>query len=167
MHRYIKNTQKVILAGLLGFLIFVTGCNKGYPEAKEISYETAEFADTKDALLDTLKANPNEIQTQDTLVSYIYKDCTYLDHTGVMTYYMVEDKILYSRWEATLKDKEQASQFYTKICKELQSTHEKSSETEENLSKVSVWSSEKENKTVTYLETEQDVKVSIMCQASE
>lgn len=52
----------------------------------------------------------------------------------------------------------------TSICKELESTYKKSSEAGENLLKVSVWSSEKENKTITYLETEQDVKVSVMCQ---
>lgn len=164
MHKYLYNTQKIVLIVLVCFFIFITGCNKGYPEAKEISYETAEIADTKDALLDTLKAKPNEIQTEGTLVSYIYKECTYLNHTGVMTYYIVEDKVLYSRWETTLDDKKQASQLYTDICKELKSAYKMDSEAEENLSKVSVWSSDKENKTITYLEQEDNIKVSVMCQ---
>lgn len=167
MYKYIKNTQKVILASLLSFLILVTGCNKGYPEAKKIAYETAEITDTKEHLLDTLKAKPNEIQTEDTLESYIYKECTYLNHTGVMTYYMVDDKVLYSRWETTLNDTEKASQFYTDICTELETTYQKSSETEENLSKVSVWSSDKETKTITYLERDNDVMVSVMSQLSQ
>lgn len=167
MHKYLHNTQKVVLVVLAVFLISITGCNRGYPEAKEISYETAEIADTKDALLDTLKAKPNEIQTEDTLVSYIYKECTYLNHTGVMTYYMVEDKVLYSRWETNFNDKKQASQFYTDICKELESAYKMDSEAEENLSKVSVWSSEKENKTVTYLEQDKNVTVSVMCQPTK
>lgn len=164
MQKYLQNTQKAITVLSICFIMFIAGCNKGYPEAEEISYETAEIVDTKDSLLNALKASPNDIKTEDTLVSYIYDKCIYFNHTGIMTYYMVENKVLYSRWETFIPDAQEAAELYSAICESLEEDYKKSSEEEKKLSKVSNWCSNKDKKTITYLERENDIMVSVMCQ---
>lgn len=162
MHNYLSNIKKVMTIMLLTLLVAVAGCGKGYPDAGEIFYQPSDRIDTKDTLLDTLKANPNEIQTEDTLVSYIYNDCTYLDYKGVMTYYMVEDKVLYSRWETKADSADEGKQIYQTFYDNFEKNYTKQSEETQGLSMTSVWSTENgTQKTLTYLESDTEFTVAI------
>lgn len=154
--------KKNVVILCIAVVCVLAGCNK-LPVAGEIAYTEIKKDTTKDDLQKTLGARPNKTETQDNLESYIYEKSNYLSYEGSMTYYLVEDKVLYSRWETKAENEKQGKEIYNKICKDLEKDYSKSNEDEDAISIVSSWTNQNgKQKTVTYLNSENEFTISVM-----
>lgn len=151
-----KHRKKLIVFALA--LSLVTGCNS----VKLVDYAILPYGTTKEALIEQIGSKPNETKTIDETTEYVYKKSKYLDYTGVMTYYSVQNSILFSRWESIVKTEEDAKKMYDAICENVKKEYSiEGEETIAEAGKTIVWSENGKNTTVAYLIEADQVKVSI------
>lgn len=161
MKKFSNNCKRIVLICMV-ILCVGSGCKEKLPIAEEISYKEVAKDTSKDALLNNIGARPNETQKQDNMDSYIYNDSKYLSYSGKMTYCLVEDKVLFSKWETTADTKKKGEKIYDAVCKDLSKTCKKDTETEDNISKASTWKdSDGKEKRVLYMKGEKNITISI------
>lgn len=90
---------------------------------KKMDYNSVSLKISKETLVEELGQEPSSVTKQDNADEYIYEQCEYLGYTGTMTYIFALDELVVSRWESITDQKENMSEMYETIKKELDSTY--------------------------------------------
>lgn len=148
---------KIIIACVVCCLC-LTACG-----IKTVDYKSTDYGNTKAQLVEQIGSEPNEVsKAEDGTEQYIYKKSKYLDYTGTMTYYSVDDSILFSRWELSEKDTGKADTIYDTIVNNVKSQFsQKGEETSTENSHSIAFSESGNTTTVSYLEEADGIKISI------
>ncbi|MBQ4530516.1 MAG: hypothetical protein IJA36_07900 [Lachnospiraceae bacterium] len=137
--------------------LLISACNK---KIAEVDYKELSYASTKEQLVQTVGSEPDEEEkAEDGSITYVYKKSKYLDYTGQMDYYSVNDAILYSRWEYVADDLEKGKKVYQEICKDLEIKYGKGEENTATFSTTFV--STGKTVIVSYLEQDKQMTISI------
>lgn len=148
-----------IVVTLLVLCISLSGCSS----IKTVDYQNADYGMSKTQLVEKIGSNPNEETTDENGTDqFIYKKSKYLDYIGQMTYYSMDDSILFTRWESTVKDAKEAKKMYDSIVESIKASYTTAGEeTAEESSCSYVWSENGRTTTVAYLQESENIRVSI------
>lgn len=148
-----------IVVALLVLCISLSGCSG----TKTVDYQTADYGMSKAQLVEKVGSDPNEETTDENGTDqFIYKKSKYLDFTGQMTYYSMDDRILFTRWESTVKDAKEAKKMYDAIVESMKDSYTNAGEeTTEESNYSYIWSENGRTTTVAYLQETEHVRVSI------
>lgn len=126
-----KLYKKILLIAAL--TISLTACTKS---VKEVPYTDVSFGTTVDQLTDRMDGKANTIEDENGVKKHIYEKSTYLDYTGKMIYYMVDDSSVFTRWEYTAKDSTEGKEIYQKICEQMTKDYGEGSQSDTGTSTV-------------------------------
>ena len=148
-----------IIVALLVLCISLSGCSG----IKTVDYQTADYGMSKTQLIEKIGSDPNEETTDENgTEQFIYKKSKYLDFTGQMTYYSMNDSILFTRWESTVEDAKEAKKMYDAIVESIKDSYTNAGEeTPEGSNYSYVWSENGRTTTVAYLQETEHIRVSI------
>lgn len=109
-----KTVKNIVVALLVCVITVLVGCgNKGY--------QTVNTGTTRS---DIEKTGDFEEKTDEYGNTYLSKkDCSYLSYKGTATYAFSEDALLFSKWEYTTKEKEDAKKVFDDIVSKQQEAH--------------------------------------------
>ena len=123
--------------------LILNGCGKSNP----VDYKTAEKNTSQKELTAQVSAEPDNVTKQDDGTKIVtYKNSNYGDYTGTMDYYLVDDKLMMSRWETECDDKEDMNEIYQAICKNVSKDMGEGKADKDQ--QCTVWSSDEKDVTV-------------------
>lgn len=101
-------------------LLIMTGCN---PSVKEVPYTDISYGTTVEQLTKQLNSKANKIEDEDGIDKYTYEKSTYMDYTGKMMYYMLDEAAIFTRWEYTAADENEGLEVYNTICEQMKTEY--------------------------------------------
>lgn len=155
--KHLKPASFLLCCCLLVCSFAFTACSG----SKKIAYNAADKGISKEDLIQTVDSKPKETRSEEGMELCSY-DSTFLDYEGTMTYYFQEDKLVFSRWEKVAKDKEEGKNIYHAICQDNTDTYGEGTSEDSDTFSNAFWCVEGKNITVSYLEENGEIKVSIM-----
>lgn len=127
----------IIIATILAVLLL--------PKHK-VDYKTAEKNTTQFSMEKTIGSKPDETKEENGMTVNTYEHSTYMDYDGKMDYYYLDDKLMMSRWETECDDKEDMTEIYQAICKNVSKNMGEGKVDKEQ--QCTVWSSDEKDVTV-------------------
>ena len=109
-----KSYKKVMLITVLA--LSLTACSGS---VKKVPYTEVGYGTTTEQLTEAVGEEANSVESENGLSQYIYEKSQYLDYNGKMTYYMLDNSCVFSRWEYIAKNEEKGKQVYQKICEQM------------------------------------------------
>lgn len=100
----------IIIAAILAVLLL--------PKHK-VDYKTAEKNTTQSSMEKTIGSKPDETKEENGMTINTYDNSIYMNYTGKMEYYYLDDKFMMSRWETECDAKEDMTEIYQSICKNV------------------------------------------------
>ena len=116
-----------------------------FPKHK-VDYKTSKKNTTQTEMEDKIGSKPDETKEENGMTVNTYEHSTYMDYDGKMDYYYLENKLMMSRWEKECDDKEDMTEIYQAICKNVSKDMDDGTEDKEQ--QCTVWSSDEKDVTV-------------------
>lgn len=118
----------------------------------KVDYKTAEKNTTQTSMEKNIGSEPDETKEENGMTINTYDYSTYMDYTGKMDYYYLEDKLMMSRWETECDDGEEMKSTYEAICANV--TKELGEGTQSDTKDAYIWATDEKDVTVGYTNTE-------------
>lgn len=118
----------------------------------KVDYKTAEKNTTQTSMEKNIGSEPDETKEENGMTINTYDYSTYMDYTGKMDYYYLEDKLMMSRWETECDDGEEMKSTYEAICANV--TKELGEGTQNDTKDSYIWTTDEKDVTVGYTNTE-------------
>lgn len=89
-----------------------------FPKHK-VDYQMAEKNTTTSQMEESIGSKPDETKEENGMTINTYDNSIYMDYTGKMDYYYLDDKLVMSRWETECDGRENLNEVYQAICKNI------------------------------------------------
>ena len=131
--------------------LFVVAAILLFPKNK-VDYATSEKNTSQETMEKTIGSEPDETKEENGMTINTYDYSTYMDYTGKMDYYYLEDKLMMSRWETECDDGEEMKSTYEAICANV--TKDLGEGTQSDTKDSYIWTTDEKDVTVGYTNTE-------------
>jgi len=101
----------VVIAAILVIILLL-------PKHK-VNYKTAKKNTSQTEMEQTIGSRPDETREENGMTINTYYNSIYMDYTGNMDYYYLDNKLVMSRWEMECDDREYMREAYQAICKNV------------------------------------------------
>ena len=138
--------KKIIIPASIGIVIIVALLAVFLLPKHKVDYKTAEKNTSQTSMEKTIGSKPDETTEENGMTINTYEHSTYMDYDGKMDYYYLEDKLMMSRWETECDDKEDMTEIYQSICKNVSKDMGEGKADKDQ--QCTVWSSDEKDVTV-------------------
>lgn len=111
--------KKIIIPAAIVLIIIVAILAVLLLPKHKVDYKTAEKNTSQTSMEETIGSQPDKTKEENGMTINIYNNSIYMDYTGKMEYYYLDDKLMMSRWETECDDKEYMTEIYQAICKNV------------------------------------------------
>ena len=122
-----------------------------FPKHK-VDYHTADKGTTTSQMEETIGSKPDSTTEENGMTINTYDNSIYMDYTGKMDYYYLEDKLMMSRWETECDDGEEMKSIYEDICANV--SKEFGEGTQSDSKDSYTWTTDAKDVTVGYTNTD-------------
>lgn len=86
----------------------------------KVKYKMSEKNTSQTSMEKVIGSEPDETREENGMTINTYDNSVYMDYTGKIDYYYLNDKLVMSRWETTCDHKEDMNEIYQSICKNVE-----------------------------------------------
>lgn len=144
--------KKWIIPLILGFVMICALLVILFLPKHEVDYHMAEKNTTSSQMEETIGSKPDSTTEENGMTIKTYDHSIYMDYTGKIDYYYLEDKLMMSRWETPCSNEEDIKSTYKDICANV--TKELGKGTESDTKDFYTWTTDEKDVTVGYTNTE-------------
>ena len=138
--------KKWLIPVILGVLIICIALAVLFLPKHKVDYQTAEKNTTTSQMEENIGSKPDSVTDENGMTINTYDNSVYMDYTGKIDYYYLEDKLMMSRWETKCDDKEDMNEIYQAICKNV--SKDMGEGNADKKQQCTVWSSDEKDVTV-------------------
>ena len=140
--------KKWLIPVILGVLIICIALAVLFLPKHKVDYQTAEKNTTTSQMEENIGSKPDSVTDENGMTINTYDNSVYMDYTGKIDYYYLDDKLMMSRWETECDDKEDMNEIYQAICKNISKDMGEGKADKEQ--QCTVWTSDEKDVTVGY-----------------
>lgn len=138
--------KKLIIPTAIGIVIIVIILAIILLPKHKVDYQIAEKNTTTSQMEETIGSKPDSTTEENGMTINTYDHSIYMDYTGKMDYYYLQDKFMMSRWETECDSKEEMNNVYQNICENV--TKDTGNGKTDQKQQCTIWTTEEKYVTV-------------------